>query len=251
MTNKNTFSPQNSEVDQTWFMLFNHTIFHSGFYEHSSDEVETSKYQKRLYWLQYCLAKYENDLNRSVNCLYTINQLLSVHNESYRLIFNNQRLNNRIDMDTVEKLIISMERTISLNDMPRLYEEKKFDDLVGILNESLANLVENSNADNSKIKVTTQFEVLLECFWSLEMYEECLVWSERCLTYALERFMAAAKDSEDQTEWAKNVSFVLTYIESLIINESYSIGKFFILRKILEKRTMMILIINDIHLYFN
>lgn len=214
-----------SEVDQTWFTLYNHIIFHSGFFEQSDDQVDISKYQKRLCWLQYCLAKYENDLTRTVNCLYAIQQLLSVHNESYHLEFHNQKLNNRIDMKTTEKLIISLERTISLNDVPRLYEEKKFEELIDVLKENLINLAESKEIEISKIKTTTQIEVLLECFWSLDLFEECFIWSERCLAYTLDRFMEASKGSAKQIEWANNVTFVLTYIESLIINESYQIGK--------------------------
>lgn len=188
--------------------------------------MEASKYQKRIYWLQYCLAKYENDLIRTVNCLYTIKDLLNFHNESYRLDFQNQRQHNRIDMETVEKLIVTLERTISLNDVPRLYEGRNFDVLIDVLKMNLINLVDSSASDESNIRITTQIEVLLECFWSLDMFEECFIWAERCLAYSLDYFMNAAKDSVKQTEWAKNTSFVLTYIESLFINETNSIGRF-------------------------
>lgn len=212
-------------MDQTWFVLYNHMIFHSGFFEHSDDEVETSKYQKRLSWLQYCLSKYENDLTRTLDCLRSIKQLLNAHNETYRLDFPNQRFNDLIDMNSVEKLIKSLERTISLNDVPRLYESKSFEKLIITLQANLTNLDECKEMEVSKIKITTQIEVLLESLWCLEMYEDCLVWAERCLAYILDRFMESRKDSQQQIDWAIIVTYVLTYIESIIINESYLIGK--------------------------
>ena len=213
-------------MDQTWLMVYNHIIFHSGFFEHSDDEVETSKYQKRLCWLQYCLAKYENDLARTLNCLKSIQQLLNVHNESYRLDFPNQRSNDLIDMDSVKKLIKSLERTISLNDVPRLYESKLFEQLIITLQANLGNLDECKEVEVSKIKVSTQIEVLLESFWCMEMFEDCIVWAERCLAYTLDQFLESRKDSPQQTEWATIISYILTYIEQIIINETYLIGKY-------------------------
>lgn len=211
-------------MDETWFKLFNYLIFQSGFYEPSDDEVESSKYQKRLYWLQYSLALYENDLDRSVNCLIALKDLLNVHNEQYKLEFPNQSKNNYMDLATVDALIVSQERTISLNSVPKLYVDKKWKDVIVILKESLIQLDDYKTADCSAMRIATQIEVILECFWNLESFDECFVWSERCLKYALDCFVDAPKDSFRQDEWGKTVSFILTYIETLFINESYSIG---------------------------
>lgn len=57
-------------------MLYNHILFHSGFYEIEEDEVEFLKYKKRLYWLQYALASYEYDLDRCVDYLYVVSNML-------------------------------------------------------------------------------------------------------------------------------------------------------------------------------
>lgn len=221
-------------MDHIWLMVYNHMIFHSGFFEHSDDEVETSKYQKRLCWLQYCLAKYENDLPLTLNCLNSIKQLLSMHNESYRLDFPNQQFNILIDMDSVKRLIKSLERTISLNDVPRLYEMKSFEQLIITLQINLGNLNEYKDVEVSKIKIATQIEVFLESLWCVEMFEDCLVWSERCLAYTLDRFLESRKDSPQQIEWATVISYILTYIEQIIINETYLIGKVIISNNLIK-----------------
>lgn len=208
-------------------MLFNHLVFHSGFYEYTDNEEETLKYQKRLHWLQYCLACFEYDLRRAVNCLETTRDLIVAHDDSQILVFPNQKHNSTIDLKTINSLIVSLERTISLNNVRQLYTDQKYAELISILKDTLVNITKSKQVDNCVMKVSTQFEVLLESFWNLELYEECLIWSERCLKFALDRFLSASKNSAAYSEWSESVTFILTYIESLILNESYMIGKAF------------------------
>lgn len=59
-------------------MLYNHILFHSGFYEIEEDQEEFLKYKKRMYWLQYVLASYEYDLDRAVDFLYVVSPLNSI-----------------------------------------------------------------------------------------------------------------------------------------------------------------------------
>lgn len=216
-----------SEVDPQWFLLYNHLMFQSGFYDHSDDEVENSKYQKRLSWLQYCLARYEYDLDRAADCLCMIRDILSQHCDSYRLEFPNQRHNRRIDLATVNAMIVTLERTISLNNVSTLYAQNKFEELIVILKECLvhATTSENSDEDEPVLRITTQIEVILECFWNCERYEECLIWAERSLKYAFDCFESAPRDSSSQTDWAHCVTFILTYIEAVILGESHIIGE--------------------------
>lgn len=225
--NKASLIPNCSEVDSQWFLLYNHLIFQSGFYDHSDDAVENSKCQKRLYWLQYCLARYEYDLDRAVSCLCTIRDILAQHCDTYRLEFPNQRHNRRIDLATVNAMIVTFERIISLNSVQDLYARSKFEELIVILRESLVHATINTDSDEEKpvLKITTQFEVILECFWSLERYEECLIWAERSLKYAFDCYEGASKQSANQKEWASCVTFILTYIETVILEESHLIGE--------------------------
>lgn len=216
-----------SDVDEHWFALFNHLIFHSGFHEYDDCDEESMKCQIRLDWLQYCLACYEYDLRRSVNCLETIRDLIIAHDNSYKLILSNHNKHYRkIDLKTLNESIVMLERTISLNNVRQLYLDKKYNELISILKDSLINTTKTKHTGNMVMKISTQFEIILECFWNLELFEECLVWSERCLRYALDGFMDAKKDSALYQEWAKNTNFILTYIEAIILNESYVIGMY-------------------------
>lgn len=212
-------------MDENWLLLFNHTAFHSALFDIDSIEATAMKYEKRLNWLQYCLARYEYDLRKSVSCLETIHDLIVSHDDTIVLRLPNQLHNNKIDLETVRNLIVTIERMINLNNVQQLYADQQFDELIEILKDSIVNTIKSKNTENNVMKLSEQFEIILECFWSARIVEECLIWCERCLKYALDRFLTTSTYSSSYAEWAKNINFILTYIESIIIDESYLIGK--------------------------
>lgn len=214
-----------SEVDENWLLLFNHIVINSGLHEFNVTEEAAFKYQMRLSWLQYCLSRYEYDLRRSVNCLDGIRNLITSNNESFVLNLPNQANNNKIDTQTADETIIMLERMINLNNVHQLYTDQRYAELIEILNDSLMNTTKSKNTDNLVLKLNEQFEVILECFWNLQSMEECLVWCERCLKYALDRFLDAVPHSATYMDWAKCINFILSYVEAIILDESYLIGK--------------------------
>lgn len=54
--------------------LYKHTIFQSGFFDVRNDEDNLLFIESRIrvLWLQFCLSKYENDLQRTVDCIYSV-----------------------------------------------------------------------------------------------------------------------------------------------------------------------------------
>lgn len=214
-----------SEVDENWLMLFNHIVINSGLHEFNVTEEIAFKYQMRLSWLQYCLSRYEYNLRRSVNSLDAIRNLIISNNESFVLNLPNQTNNNKIDMQTANETIIMLERMINLNNVQQLYTDQQYTELIEILKDSLMNTTKSKNIDNLVLKLSEQFEVILECFWNLQMVEECLIWCERCLKYALDRFLDALLHSASYMDWAKCINFILSYVEAIILDESYLIGK--------------------------
>lgn len=212
-------------MDEYWLTLFNHIVINSGLHEFNVNEEIAFKYQMRLSWLQYCLARYEYDLRRSVNCLNAIRNLIVSNDESFILHLPNQTNNNKIDMQTTSETIVMLERMINLNNVHQLYTDQQYKELIEILKDSLMNSTKSKNIDNLVLKLNEQFEVILECFWNLQMVEECLIWCERCLKYALDRFVDAPSQSTSYMDWAKCVNFILSYVEAIILDESYMIGE--------------------------
>lgn len=197
-------------------------------YEFGEIEATALKYQKRLNWLQYGLSRYEYDLRRSVNCLETIRDLIMAYDESAVLTLPNQAHNNKIELESVNESIIMLERMINLNNVRQLYGDQQYTELIEILQDSIVNTTKSKTIDNSVMKLSEQFEVILECFWNLNQIEECLIWCERCLRFALDQFISFSSFSASYNEWAKNINYILTYIEAIIVDESYLIGESFL-----------------------
>lgn len=61
-----------SEIDERWQLLFHHVLFHCCMYEIENDEIEFAKHKKRLFWLHYCVAQHEYNLEKAVDWLYTV-----------------------------------------------------------------------------------------------------------------------------------------------------------------------------------
>lgn len=144
-------------------------------------------------------------------------------------------------MATIESLKIDLERDVRLNKVKCLYLTKDFEELIVILKESLSSTTSpiETIVNSTNLSISTQFEVLLEAFWTLEHYEDCMIWSERCLKYSVDNFLRAPSDTWRQSEWGNSVTFALTYIEALILEESISIGRktfFFFIFSILSCR---------------
>lgn len=212
-----------NELDDEWIRIFHPFTFYSGMAELDESDAESMRHQIRSMWLQYCVSRYEYDLQRSVNCLETIKDLIQCGDHMLRLHLPNNDQHQSISLAIIDELTVTLERTISLNNVRQLYLAKSYEELICVLKDSLAITTRAINATSTVMKVSTQFEIILECFWNVELFDECLVWCERCLKYALDSFGAVAKNAAAYQEWANNVTFILTYIEALITEKSYSI----------------------------
>ncbi len=108
--------------------------------------------------------------------------------------------------------------------MNKLYHENNFPQLIAILKDAIINQASQKSVDyDSPVRLSTQIEVYLESLWNIESFEECLVWSEKFLKYAVDNYLAAPSDTFRQTEWGDLVTYILTYIEALVDQESIEI----------------------------
>ena len=132
-------------------------------------------------------------------------------------------------MPTIKELIKKLERRISLSNVKKLYDEKNFADLIGILKDSLKISTETKTTENLTLTIQTQIEIILEAFWTEDRFEDCLIYAEKSLKYSTDFFMQLPPDSYRLKEWGKNIDFILTYIEALINQQGsdilFSLGK--------------------------
>lgn len=212
-----------SDVDLDWFKLYNHLIFHSGLFKYDADDKIALKYEKRFQWMLYCVSRYEHDLRASVNYLEKIFHLIP-DKDTTKLILPNLAHNKKIDKKTVIELIDLLNHRININYVPQWYKEGKFEDLIQILEISIRNTTKVKNIENSPMKLNEQFEVILESFWNLNNYDDCLIWCEKCLKYSIDKFEKLTTQMPLYLEWARTINFILTYVETLI--RDIFIGKF-------------------------
>uniref|UniRef100_A0A1B0D171 Uncharacterized protein n=1 Tax=Phlebotomus papatasi TaxID=29031 RepID=A0A1B0D171_PHLPP len=182
--------------------LLLHLMFHSGAYMLEDEDLHFLTLM-RLFWINYIVCKYENNLEDAIDFIYKIHQLLEEKRLNLTVDLPNKSAENHIDLGIIEDLICSLQRTIKLNNVANLYKDEKFKELSVILKDSLINCTEIKNLDNTLMKINTQFE--------------------KCLKYAVDFFLTIPENSHRLKEWGDSVNFILIYLEALIKHEGIDI----------------------------
>lgn len=55
--------------------------------------------------------------------------------------------------------------------------------------------------------------------------KSCLIWTEKCLHYAVSHYLEESKPSIRSNLFAELINFITSYIEAIILNEGCNIGK--------------------------
>lgn len=225
-------------VDAKWLDVFEQLLFHTGFYETgtAADERTLAGYQVRWRWLQYLQARYENRLQLAVDYLYATDECLQAaaadadDADDAGIRLPNQRRNEHISRTAIGELCAALERSIHLNSVPQLYRDGEFARIVPILCDSLRAidwrtdpLAGGQTEAAGAMLPTTQLEVLLEAFYQLDCWDECMRWTEHTLGYAWLHFGRAPAETARHARWAALVTFALTYARALIGEESVAI----------------------------
>lgn len=184
------------------------------------DDINCTKMLIRLVWLSYCLHLYNNNYKDALGFLYKIEEIFEVPKyQDIAVELKNNKHNKTIDSKTVKDLIVKIERKINLASVKKLYDTQNYSELVEILRESITYSTEpKCNIDNLTLKIQTQLEIFLECLWNLNRLEECLIYAEKTLRYAVENFLSAPTEYRLE-EWASLVNYALVYIEAIIKEE--------------------------------
>ncbi|CRK90645.1 CLUMA_CG004346, isoform A [Clunio marinus] len=166
---------------------------------------------------------HNNNYKDALGYLYKLEEVYDVPQYSEISVeLKNCKNNNLIDSKTVKELIVKIERKINLASVKKLYDTKNYAELTEILRESVIYSTEPKvNIDNLTLKIQTQIEVFLECLWSLNRIEECLIYAEKGLKYAFDNFQTAPTEYRLE-EWASLVNYCLVYIDAAIKDEDGS-----------------------------
>ncbi|XP_021709243.1 calcineurin-binding protein cabin-1 isoform X2 [Aedes aegypti] len=173
-------------------------------------------YQSRNLWLNYVVAMYENKLDLALNMLVQITSLVD-DQPDFEVHLPNQQFNNFYNKTKIQKMIVSIKRQIDLNSVKDLYYTSSYDKIVNILEDSLIHSSDIQFGKGDLLSISTQIEILLESFWHLERYLDCLVWAEKSLKYAVDLFVSIQNGSFlRRNDYARLINYVLPYIQVLI-----------------------------------
>lgn len=225
----NDSSAAASTVDAHWLHVFQQLLFHTAYFERATaaDETSFAQYRLRWTWLQYLQARFESKLEVAVDFLYASAELCSGADGELDIMLPSQRHNEHICHTTIDALRGRLERNIRLNSVPQLYRNGQFASIVPILSDSLRAcdwrldpLAGGPPEDGAQLLPTTQLEILLEAFYQLDCFDECMQWTEHALGYAWMHFSRAPAETARHATWAALVSFAMRYAHSLITEES-------------------------------
>lgn len=183
-------------------------------------------YSSRYLWLNYVVSIQENDIDAALKKLSQIDSLLEKQPDTFEVCLPNQQCNNYFNKCMVLQMIESLQRQINLRSVKDLYTAKDYQTLVNILKDSLIHTKDDQSTANQTLSISTQVEILLECFWQLEQYLDCIVWAEKSLKYTVDMFVSLQNVTYRQKSWAKTINFILLYIQTLMEKEGDYIMNF-------------------------
>lgn len=96
--------------------------------------------------------------------------LLEEQQDAFEMFLPNQQYNNFFNKRMIQEIIQSLQRQINLRSVNELYATHKYRTVVDILKDSLIHTTNVHSGTNPALRISTQIEILLECFWHLELF---------------------------------------------------------------------------------
>ncbi|XP_053696269.1 calcineurin-binding protein cabin-1-like [Sabethes cyaneus] len=216
---------------------------HMRFYLSCLPVTQFLLHHSRYLWLSYLICMQKHDYYGALKELDQMMVLIFSQSEILYINLPNQHYNNFYNKCLIQQLIIALKRKINLCRVENLYNEKKYYEIIDILKANLMCLNDTS-ADTDLLSISCQMEVLLECFWNLGNYSECLKWTEKALKYSLDIFTSLNNSCQKKC-LAKTINFTLDYILALIEKKSIDILEFEYLPRMVQSIHEMLVYLLD------
>uniref|UniRef100_A0A1B6DLG9 Uncharacterized protein n=1 Tax=Clastoptera arizonana TaxID=38151 RepID=A0A1B6DLG9_9HEMI len=168
-----------------------------------SSKIEDKEFISRCWWVESLLYLYRGDI---IGALHSFGTYLADERiESTEVKLYNMSIHYLINKNMVEGMVSSLTRKEMLLEVLNLYKEDNYEQMAELLCQVL-------KPDEHKVKLDifqapidrhTQFNMLLEAYWNLKNYEECLKWGEIYLTEALNHYRGVLNLEECVTERSK------------------------------------------------
>ncbi|XP_065356225.1 calcineurin-binding protein cabin-1-like [Calliphora vicina] len=210
-----------SDNSDLWRTLFNHLLCNIG----NCHIISTNNfkvYHLKLIYLEYLVLNKEHRYKECLSCLQQMYDILEQQEPSF--ILHLQNLNNIcININYVKNLQLKYKRQIDVTNIPKLYEEGSWDILANIIVVNIESSENNYDNECWLRDICAQIEILLQSFWIMASYENCLIWSEKCFHFAVSHYLQESKSSFRCSLLAQLINFITSYMEAIILNEGFHI----------------------------
>ncbi|XP_055599565.1 calcineurin-binding protein cabin-1-like isoform X2 [Uranotaenia lowii] len=203
------------------------------FYLPNVAESDLFLFQTRHLWLQHIVTLQENNINLALQHLEKLEALLENAPDITCIRLPNQKNNHMYDLQIVKEKSALLWRRIKLSSIKQLYENKKYEELIVILRESLSAEEKYEQIFDQKCANSIQqIKIMLECLWNTEQYTECLIWTEKALKFSID--MKHLFPNYRHFSWCDSINYCLIYIHSLLDLEAVEILKFDKLSRLIQ-----------------
>ncbi|KAI9578800.1 hypothetical protein GQX74_009374 [Glossina fuscipes] len=206
-------------LNDRWKNLFKHLIFNLG----NCQIIEINLryiFELRLVYLEYLRLNASGYYKQCLACLQQISQIMSAYDEEPYVLHLPNLSNICLNKDYIDRLQNDFQRQIDANRIPKLFENGEWQQLAEIITKAIESS-NNSYENEFWFKdFCVQIQILLQSFWNTCSYENCFIWSEKCLHYIISNLLAETRASR-QKQLAELHNFVISYIEVIILNEGF------------------------------
>ncbi|XP_053960915.1 calcineurin-binding protein cabin-1-like isoform X1 [Anastrepha ludens] len=213
---------RNDELSPIWKQVFDQLAYRSGTIYVALGQA-FNPYKLRLINLEYLWFNIRNELEKCIECLEHMAEIIQLFDANDFILHLPNLSAKCITKNIVLEAQIDFKRRIALARIPKLFEQEKWQEVVAIITENLANDVEVEDCENWVKNLKTQVEILLQSLWNMSAYEECMKWAEKCLHFCTVKCLKETNKIRQQELWSVALDFIYSYIEVLILNEGNDI----------------------------
>lgn len=222
----------NNENNSLWSTVFHHLLFNLGNMQlnaiNSNCMDNQEIFKLKLIILEYLKLNKEERIAECVTCLQQMSAILEEQESSFILHLPNLTNICCLNLNYIKNLQLKYKRQIDINSIPKLYEQQSWDKLQSIIISNLESSEENKHTSEAWLKdICAQIKILLQSFWLMESYENCLLWAEKSLHFSVTHYLKESKSFYRSSTLAQLINFINSYLEAIILNEGFHIVNVF------------------------
>lgn len=182
----------------------------------------------RIFWLKAHLFLHQGNVKVAIQSLDNLMchfEDSEEEDQKTKVTIPNCQHHNNVSREGVLKLLTTLIRNQSLNEVQRLYDEKQYEKLSEILQETFRYQQSTSSGTNKVSENcpdrASQLGMLMDALWQTKKYQECFYWGEACCNEAFQKYLGS--EDKEQQKWATTIEKILAGLESCVTKSGLSV----------------------------